>query len=354
MSDVLDLLRLDAHERWQRRVILINKGAFSEDSNDGEIDETDPPGDSLDGTDEENVEATRQRQFELLGAVASGPEALFNYMVTALGVDDPTLLQQSVPTLPGPLTPGEFRDLPTHAEWEISRHLQGQVRDGQPTVAAGAAATEAFWAASHAVWSLAGMFPGDPVAYFLEGSRAGDVEGRVRNFVRRTGGIERIRGKTSVLTDCPIARAYWRVRIAEEIAETIRSGEIAEDPSLDASNVHQLLHDNELWAQLAGLSVKRLTSLNAPRARTAVLLALVRDPTSPFDLPQKQRRAAYQGAMRAVGRVGHGFSVNNAPWDLLLEEAQSGISDAVAAVSKAQVADARDAGDTEDEDHRNI
>ena len=55
-------------------------------------------------------------------------------------------------------------------------------------------------------------------AFFLRAKVTGKVpattDAAVRNPFRRMGGLPHVRGKLSVLADCPISCAWWRRRVA--------------------------------------------------------------------------------------------------------------------------------------------
>ena len=86
--------------------------------------------------------------------------------------------------------------------------------------------------------------------------------------------------------------------------------------------------NRNLVPELTGLSVKRTTSLNAPRARTAAIVALARRGSIDNGVTASLRNAHCQGALRAVARLSHSFSLNTTPWDQALRAAEAGIEEA--------------------------
>lgn len=313
-SSVLALVDEVAYQSWQQHIIDEKNRARTahEQSAAGQANGTSgqPEGSSDEQQYRREVNA---RQLELVAAVAAGPAACSQYLLRQLRVTDEEALRSVVPPLPNPLTASELLRLPRYAEERIAESLA--------SVSPAEAATPVFWAACHAVWIEQGNFD-DLVAGFLEGPKADNAEARTRNFLRRTGGLERVRGKVSVLVNCPISMAWWRVRIARDIANAAPEG------SLDFGATHTILHDPTVWAELTGLSVKRLTSLNASNARAAAIFALAQRDSLADGITVKLRKARCQGALRAVARLSHSFNLSTIPWENLLRAAEAGIEDA--------------------------
>lgn len=79
-----------------------------------------------------------------------------------------------------------------------------------------------FWFLCHIAWIEEGRFgyTGRRLAdLFLKGGRSSTREAQTRNLLRRTGGLAPVRGRVSVFTDCPLARAWWRHRVAVQVEE---------------------------------------------------------------------------------------------------------------------------------------
>lgn len=320
-SGVLALVDEVAYQSWQQHIIYEKNRARTVDgqSATGQDNGTTGADKSANGqphgsSDEQQYRReVNARQLELVAAVAAGSAVCSQYLLRHLRVTDEEALRSAVPPLPNPLTASELLRLPRYPEVRIAESLA--------SVSPAEAATPVFWAACHAVWIGQGNFD-DLVAGFLEGPKADNAEARTRNFLRRTGGLERVRGKVSVLVNCPISMAWWRVRIAQDIANAAPEG------SLDFDATHQMLHDATVWAELTGLSVKRLTSLNASNARAAAIVALAQRDSLADGITAKLRKARCQGALRAVARLSHSFSLNTIPWEQLLRAAEAGIEEA--------------------------
>ena len=317
---VLAMVDEVAYQSWQQHIIYEKNRARTSDEQSvtGQVNGTigadeDASGLAEGSSDEQHYRReVKARQLELVAAVVAGPAACARYLRRQLRVTDEEALRSAVAPLPNALTASELLRLPRYAEERIAESLTD--------VSPAEAATPVFWTACHAVWIEQGNFD-DLVAGFLEGPKADNAEARTRNFLRRTGGLERVRGKVSVLVNCPISMAWWRVRVARDVANVAPRG------SLDFDTAHEVLHDATIWAELTGLSVKRLTSLNASNARAAAIVALAQRGSLADEITVKLRKARCQGALRAVARLSHSFSLNTIPWDQLLRAADAGIEE---------------------------
>ena len=210
------------------------------------------------------VEKVRGRQEELASEIDKGPRQLGAYLrrVLGLGVGD------QIDALPFPrdrLTPGEFVKPPFELEVELGRTW----RNLPPRLAS----QPVFWLLCHVAWIEQSRL-GDSghsvrAALMTEGSPAKDSEARTRNLLRRTGGIF-VRGKVSVFSDCPMAQAWWRWQLALRV-EQVAEGRV------DRVEAHETLRANHpAWEELVMLSLRRITVVNHPRARAAVVTRLHR------------------------------------------------------------------------------
>lgn len=247
------------------------------------------------------VEEVRNRQEELESEVDKGPRQLSAYLrrVLKLGVGD------EIDALPFPrerLTPGEFVKPPVELEEELGRSWQAL----PPRLAS----QPLFWLLCHVVWIEEGRL-GDSghlvrAALMTEGSSAKDSEARTRNLLRRTGGIF-VRGNVSVFSDCPMAQAWWRWHLALQVAR-VTAGKVGR------AEAHATLRaNNPAWEELAMLSLRRITVVNQPLARAAVVSRLHRSWTSTGKLDKtKVKEIAMQFA-----RVGLRRSFEHTPWEEL-------------------------------------
>ena len=209
-------------------------------------------------TDEERAEI-EARQRTLLAAVADGPDALARHLRAQLGLEAGAVID--APPLPRTaLTPAEFRDPPIGLERELAAAWEGLVEPRR-------AAQPLFWLLCHVEWIGQGRFDDIEAALTLgDGARTADQ--RTRNFLRRTGGLPHVRYNVTALSDCPLARAWWVRRIAAE-------AERASDGALGVEEAHEALQGHrQVWETLALLSLRRVTAINHPRARAALVAAI--------------------------------------------------------------------------------
>ena len=204
-------------------------------------------------------EPIEQRQTELIGATTDGPVQLSRYLRTQLDLEP----DEKIETLPFPrraLTPDEYREPPVELEEELGNAWKS-VLEGLR----GLSSSPLFWLLCHVAWIEEGRIGDNGSSLeqaLLSGTNA--REGQTRNFLRRTGGIPHVRGNTSVFSDCPLARAWWRFHLAYEVDKTTGG-------KIDRESAHRLFHrHNQSWETLVMLSLRRITAINQPHARAAL------------------------------------------------------------------------------------
>ncbi len=203
---------------------------------------------------ESGEESLKQIQDELANAAREGTPALVEYLRDSLGVKNRSAMleaKQEVPLLVRRLTVDEARYVPVELEREIAVSLE--------SVSAEDAARPAFWTAAHIVWAEEGLLE-DGWASRLVGKHD---DATARNVCRFLGGLPHVRGKVSVLVDCPLSRAWWRVRMAYRITDT-------SERNLTFEDTHKMLHRPSVWEALAEELVRRLAVMNEPRALAAI------------------------------------------------------------------------------------
>ncbi len=252
-------------------------------------------------------EETAKLQDELIGKLKEGPAAIESFIVTsALKIADLDAARSSVPKL-GPLTAGEMSKLPSYAELRVAESLSS-------SITASAAAEPAIWALCHAVWMGREVFGRDLPTVFIYGPKADDKEAHTRNFLRRTGGLPPARGNVSVLMNCPVSAAWWRVRLAEQV-QTNSEGRIEFDEA------HQLLRVNHVWENLVGMPLQQVTAVSAPQALAAVVSALV----EVHGAGVRIERGTVQAAIRALGHLSYSHSLHAVSLSVLVETASQAI-----------------------------
>ena len=253
-------------------------------------------------------------QSRLADAVGQGFLATAQYLFKVLGVRDEARALREVPHLPNPLTAGEMSHLPAYAEQKLAEPLHESLTPAQ-------AAQPAIWTMCHAAWIGRGDFGPNLAAIFCEGPRANTVEARTRNFLRKTGGLRRVRGNTSPLVDCPISAAWWRYRVALETSRIAKR----EGSGLAVAAAHETLRTRDVWDYLVGMSLRQVTSVCASTARSAAVVAFEQHQRASGSEPT---RAQVQGAVRELARLSHGYSLWHIPWNALLQAAERGIANA--------------------------
>ena len=208
---------------------------------------------------------TARRQQVLAEAIAHGPHAVREFLCNMTSSPEAVALLTQLPALPRPLTGAEMAQTTLHVDREVSRVLDDW---GITPMLAG---ESSFWALCHARWIGDEMFPDGVARVFAGGDKtASDTEAMTRTFLRRVCGLPVERGNTSVITDCPLSAAWWRHRLAVEVSDTlVNEGEV-----LTVAQAHRVLQGSVVWETFVLNMIRRLASVNAPRARAAVVLAL--------------------------------------------------------------------------------
>ena len=264
-------------------------------------------------------ERAKPLQDELTAAVKDGPQALASLMRDKLGLG--VGQEIDTPQLPRPLTSSEFRDAPLALE----RDLCGSLPDLTPAIAA----QPAFWTICHLAWMEANCFEPPLEPFFLgakvTGKMPATTDRAVRNLFRRMGGLPHVRGKLSVLADCPISCAWWRRRVAQlAAAESERVG----DP-FTVEDAHRVLHaGSDAWARLVGDSVRRITVVNSSRLHAALIAEY-------FDAARDERglpAGELQAVVRELATFGTTLCFDTVPWN----ELRAIVARAVAAMRSAE------------------
>lgn len=272
------------YDRWQRACVF-------EQNRHGKWEDADP----------ELKAGVRDRQEQLAAAVHAGADGLGVFLRKQLGLGvaeriwapplSPVRMEASQLLRPSPEEEAKLA-----APWEmISPRL---------------ASRPLFWFLCHIAWIEEGRFgyTGQRLAeIFLAGDRRSRTrEGRTRNFLRRTGGLAPVRGRLSVFTDCPLARAWWRYRLAGQVEHASR-GRIARSTAL------RVLGSGPVWSELAQAGLRRVAVVNHPRARVAVVAWLDRR------LPERGRLGQQDAKDVLAAIADHGFrrSFEHTPLDEL-------------------------------------
>ena len=204
-----------------------------------------------------------KRQQALHVAVVGGPNSLGTYLRRELGLGLEDRIDAPPLTRPQ-LTVSEYLNPPVELEEELGRAWTDEIP-------ARLAAQPVFWATCHIEWIEQGRLgAGDLSPYLLDGPNNPDSEGKTRNFLRRSSGIF-VRAKTSVFSDCTLARAWWRHHLSGQVAQVLPD-------EVSRRDAHRALHSNRpAWERFVMDSLRRLVSINHPRARAAIVRQMVRE-----------------------------------------------------------------------------
>ena len=250
----------------------------------------------------ERDEDMSARQEELMDTVRQGSQALAAYLRAQLGLDGGVPVE--APQLPRKLTPSEFRDPCFQLERDI-------YDDWREVVQPGLASQPLYWTVLHVKWLEDGLLGDQIDVALLRGGRDGTVEERTRNLLRRLGGLAHVRGKISVLVNCPLGRAWWRGYVGQLAAE--HSG-----GALTSEAAHSVLHaSNPAWEKLAGDSVRRITVNNRPEIRAALIYHF-RDASRDSGGVNADH---FQRTAQVLARHGSLTSFDLLPWATLVEMA---------------------------------
>lgn len=196
-----------------------------------------------------------QRQAELAIAAGEGISALVGYLREQLGFKSRNEILEAtkeIPLLVRRLTVDEARCVPV----ELEREIVGEFG----AISAADAMRPAFWTAMHIIWAEEELLEEGWASRLV---KKDDNDRTARNICRYLGGLPHVRGKVSVLVNCPLARVWWRVRMAGRIADT-------SEKHLNFETIHSMLHPSQVWEILAEELVKRLAVMNEPRALATI------------------------------------------------------------------------------------
>lgn len=241
--------------------------------------------------------ALRDRQLALRDAARGGAEPFVKYIEEELQVTVPS--GSSLPQM-FQVTTAEAFNPPAELERRLADAWTTEITPRQ-------AAQPVHWTLSYAGWFKSGILGDDPIGVLVTGKSSSSNKNPdefTRTLLRNMGGLSHVRGPVSVFSDCPLSRAWWRVRIASEAAATAPS-------ALTRETAHVALHRNPIWETLVSLAVRRVTVVNSRTARAA-LVALIaeRDGLKPKELVE---------IVWLVGARGQALVFDQMSWDEVCE-----------------------------------
>ena len=293
------LVDVERHDAWQASLIFDGRRYSDQDGEEAR----------------ERQDSVAVAQARLADSLGDGRLATAQYLLETLEVANGLRALDEIPHLPNPLTPGEMSHLPAFVEQQLAEQLHEELTPSE-------AANPAVWTICHAAWISRGDFGPNLATVFCDGPKADSMEARTRNFLRRTGGLRRVRGNTSPLVDCPISAAWWRYRVAREVSSIART----EGRILDIDDAHEVLRLRTVWENLVGMSLRQVTAVSSPKARAATIAV--------FEQHQRESnvltRGQVQGAIRELARLSYGYSLWHVSWSSMLTAAQRGIENGAA------------------------
>lgn len=192
-----------------------------------------------------------RRQRVVAEAAAEGTFSLMKYLHNELNTAAGYLRPgSSIPVPSRRLSAEEMLRPPPQAAALIAETLS----DVSPSDAA----SPAFWTAVHLQWAQNSII--DP--QWSRGLVRKDDDATTRSVCRYLGGLPHIRGKTSVLSDCPISAAWWQRRVAARV-------DAVEDCKLGKERLIEII--SGVWRTLSAELVMRVAVMNQPRALAALL-----------------------------------------------------------------------------------
>ena len=234
-----------------------------------------------------------RRQRVVAEAAAEGTFSLMKYLHNELNTAAGFLRPgASIPVPSRRLSAEEMRRPPPQAAALIAETLSG--------VSPSDAASPAFWNAVHLQWAQNSII--DPQwSRYLVGK---DDDATTRNVCRYLGGLPHIRGKTSVLSDCPISAVWWQRRMAARVAEV---------KECDLPEIRLLEILSAVWPTLSSELVMRVAVMNQPRALAALLTYY--DRKDPAGVPT---RTVFQEGLFHLAGFAKVMNFNVAPFERMV------------------------------------
>ena len=245
---------------------------------------------------DEYIRLAKQKQFASL-VVNRKSEEFIGYFKSRCKTE--VLEQKSIAFPLKNLTESEFSDPPIDTEQMIFHSLRN--------IPHRLAASPAFWTSYHLVMVKEGCIEPSYLAKTWGGSTGRarvekalqssnenerPLDDCVRTVLRRLGGLPEARGSVSVFQDCRTARSWWRGLFADEVC-----GELG----MDEDKVWKALRTNQIWEQLTGYVVQKLTVLGDTKIRIPLIAYFALMEPIPNDREEIQKilnrigqRTAYQ------------------------------------------------------------
>ena len=138
------------------------------------------------------------------------------------------------------------------------------------------------------------------------------LDAETRSGLYNLGGLPEVRGRVSVFSNCPLARAWWRCRYSEDISDFLGGG-------ITFQEAHSALYwkkrngeySNSIWDDFTRIPLGRITLLSDPKLRAAIVAYLV----SPEC--QISTKSDYAAFAQNLARRSRSYSISLLGWDKL-------------------------------------
>ena len=234
-----------------------------------------------------------RRQRVLAEAAKGGTAELIRYLQselnTAAGVLRPGAF---IPTPNRSLSAQEMLNPPPQAAALISQTLSD--------VCPSDAASPAFWTAVHLQWAQSSIIDQQWSRELIGKNN----DSTARRVCRYLGGLPHIRGKTSVLSNCPISAVWWQHRTACRVVAV---------EECDIPEIRLLEILSAVWPTLSSALVRRVAVMNQPRALAALLTHYDRE--DPARVPTVK---VFQTSLRHLAGFAKVMNFNVAPFERMV------------------------------------
>ena len=138
---------------------------------------------------------------------------------------------------------------------------------------------------------------GGRIAQVLTGTDAQAVDRCVRTVLRRLGGVIGDRANRSAFIDCPLAKAWWRNRYAQEANHSFGKDSI--------EVLSGALRRSFRWSNLVEAMISRLTVIGDSAIRPAIVQGLARGVgETPEEMRNVLRWVGRRSTLQALGALG--------------------------------------------------
>ena len=135
------------------------------------------------------------------------------------------------------------------------------------------------------------------IAQALNGTDAQAVDRCVRNALRRLGGVIEARANRTAFLDCPLAKAWWRNRYAQEAHLTFERASV--------EVLSEALRKSFRWSKLVEAMISRLTVIGDRAIRPAIVQSMAQGVGgTPDEMEDVLRWIGRQSTIQALGFLG--------------------------------------------------